>query len=104
MVGAVVGASDVWSGVVGAVVGASVVWPGVVGPVVVSPAVVWPSVVGSAVEPYVKFSKDNSLSLQIFRFKIDNEIEIPNLCRYIEPGLGICMYHHRLSKHRNRLL
>ena len=65
MVGAVVGASDVWSGVVGAVVGASVVWPGVVGPVVVSPAVVWLSIVGTAVEPFVEFSKDNSLSLQI---------------------------------------
>ena len=65
VVGAVVGASDVWSGVVGAVVGASVVWPGVVGPVAVSPAVVWLSIVGTAVETYVKFSKDNSLSLQI---------------------------------------
>ena len=66
MVGAVVGASDVWSGVVGAVVGASVVWPGVVGPFVVSPAVVWRSIVGTAVEPYVEFRNDNSLSLQIF--------------------------------------
>ena len=64
MVGAVVGASDAWSGVVGAVVGAAVVWPGVVGPVAVSPAVVWLSIVGTAVEPYVEFSKDNSLSLQ----------------------------------------